>query len=91
MLEVQSNGSILEVGTLTTSNVWPNQIPTNGYSEPWLWQPYTYISSWPVYITTDKTKTAIKIYKALDTKGLLKGAKDIASFIELVEAIAAIL
>jgi hypothetical protein len=54
------------------------------------YQPYTWWSSYPVYVCHDKTKKAIEVLKALQKDKVLT-CNSVPRFIELVEKISGLL
>lgn len=93
-----TNGAIYETGDGTPTNISVNTSQVTGYGYNGISQTVDYIpstqtvywNSWPVYITTDKTKKAIEVLKALQAEKLLD-CKSVPKFIELVEKIAGLL
>lgn len=92
VLQESTNG-IYEISTTggyvpTTTSVDLGFIQTTGQ-----WWPNSntvYWNNYPVYVTTDKTKKAIEVLKALQAEKLLD-CKSVPRFIELVEKISGIL
>lgn len=85
----QQNDSIVEMSyTGMAQTTTGGLVPTS--NTIWTSDPYWYYLNYPVYVSTDRTKKAIDILKALEKEKLLK-VQSVPRFIELVEKISVLL